>query len=365
MARPGVTYIDISKAAKALKSQGVEPTVDRIRNHLGTGSKSTISPLLKQWKTSENDRSDTHGLPEDLIDALKNLHESMQSKADAKIEAIAIESHKKIEEISDKLAEEKKERLSAEKTLSDEQKFLALAKKEIHELEKRSHDAEHQLSKAASENGSLTNKLHVLSDTNTDLKEENRNVREHFEHYQEQISLDRQNEREQVRQISHTQQEHIQSLTESKKLLMLDIERIRVENNTLLDNLTSKQLNIDRLLVKNKSLSDSLTEGKAKISTLESDMLNAKLSVKEMTQKHERLAEELVLSDKRNDRLATHTGSLQAQLDKVLEQQGVFQDRYESLLQEKSVLQGQLMQAQKLLESKLSSGHHPEKNTQN
>ncbi|WP_367808690.1 DNA-binding protein, partial [Alteromonas macleodii] len=41
MARAGVTYHDVAKAAEAIKSRHQEPTVDRVREHLGTGSKST------------------------------------------------------------------------------------------------------------------------------------------------------------------------------------------------------------------------------------------------------------------------------------------------------------------------------------
>ncbi|GGZ80154.1 DNA-binding protein [Paraglaciecola sp. Hal342] len=51
MARAGVTYHDIAKAAEAIKTHGQEPTVDRVREHLGTGSKSTIAPLLKRWRS--------------------------------------------------------------------------------------------------------------------------------------------------------------------------------------------------------------------------------------------------------------------------------------------------------------------------
>mgnify|MGYP006413176901 FL=1 len=54
MARIGVTYVDIAKAAEIIKSQNQEPTVDRVRQHLGTGSKSTIAPLLKRWRSDNN-----------------------------------------------------------------------------------------------------------------------------------------------------------------------------------------------------------------------------------------------------------------------------------------------------------------------
>ena len=49
MARIGVTFDDIAQAADLIETQGEKPTVDRVREVLGTGSKSTIAPLLKRW----------------------------------------------------------------------------------------------------------------------------------------------------------------------------------------------------------------------------------------------------------------------------------------------------------------------------
>lgn|GEM_PF-6641372 len=39
MARAGVTYHDVAKAAEVIKNQRQEPTMDRVREQLGTGSK--------------------------------------------------------------------------------------------------------------------------------------------------------------------------------------------------------------------------------------------------------------------------------------------------------------------------------------
>ena len=86
MARAGVTYHDIAKAAEAIKAQGQKPTVDRVREHLGTGSKSTIAPLLKRWRTDNGNTADIGGLPNDLVAAVKSLHEHLQQEADHRIE---------------------------------------------------------------------------------------------------------------------------------------------------------------------------------------------------------------------------------------------------------------------------------------
>jgi len=86
MARAGVTYHDVAKAAEAIKSQRQEPTVDRVREHLGTGSKSTIAPLLKRWRSDNGEAADIGGLPNDLIEVVKSLHERVQQMADHRIE---------------------------------------------------------------------------------------------------------------------------------------------------------------------------------------------------------------------------------------------------------------------------------------
>ncbi len=53
MARSGVTYFDVNKAAHELVGKGKTPTIDGIRSILGTGSISTIAPLLREWKEKQ------------------------------------------------------------------------------------------------------------------------------------------------------------------------------------------------------------------------------------------------------------------------------------------------------------------------
>ncbi|MDO8774232.1 MAG: DNA-binding protein, partial [Burkholderiaceae bacterium] len=50
MARAGILYSDVAKAASQLADSGKSPTVDTVRDAMGnTGSKSTIAPMLKRW----------------------------------------------------------------------------------------------------------------------------------------------------------------------------------------------------------------------------------------------------------------------------------------------------------------------------
>ena len=88
MARAGVTAFDVAKAARQLVEQGQAPTVDTVRAVLGTGSKSTIAPLLKAWKAQQAGTlaAAESGLPSDLVAVVKGLYTGMQRQADERIE---------------------------------------------------------------------------------------------------------------------------------------------------------------------------------------------------------------------------------------------------------------------------------------
>ena len=50
MARSGIRYQDVKDAAETLLGRGLNPTIQRIRELLGTGSNTTISDHLKSWQ---------------------------------------------------------------------------------------------------------------------------------------------------------------------------------------------------------------------------------------------------------------------------------------------------------------------------
>ena len=50
MARSGVNYEQVKAVADQLRSAGEEPTIEKVRGVLNTGSNTTISNFLKQWR---------------------------------------------------------------------------------------------------------------------------------------------------------------------------------------------------------------------------------------------------------------------------------------------------------------------------
>ena len=86
MARASVTYSDVARAASDISDEGENPTVDRVRTRLGSGSNSTISPLLKRWKQENTFERAGSTLPIDVLAAIKKLHGQLQDQAQAQVD---------------------------------------------------------------------------------------------------------------------------------------------------------------------------------------------------------------------------------------------------------------------------------------
>lgn len=89
MARAGIQYSQVLQAAEKLSGEGKNPTVDAVRDAMGgTGSKSTIAPLLKRWKSEHQSALATvqSGLPEPLLQAVKGLHQHMLTQVEQELE---------------------------------------------------------------------------------------------------------------------------------------------------------------------------------------------------------------------------------------------------------------------------------------
>ncbi|PMV96507.1 MULTISPECIES: DNA-binding protein [unclassified Pseudomonas] len=95
MARSGVLYVHVAQAAAQLVAAGHNPTIDGIRAALGgTGSKSTIAPLLKRWKAAHPGTlaQAELGLPAELVLAVKGVYEKVQVEAALQLQNV-VEAH--------------------------------------------------------------------------------------------------------------------------------------------------------------------------------------------------------------------------------------------------------------------------------
>ncbi|WP_160153683.1 DNA-binding protein [Microbulbifer sp. ALW1] len=201
MARTGVNYFDIVQAADTIKQRGEEPTVDRVREELGTGSKSTIAPLLKRWKAETgNAQSEIGGLPKDLVDALKGLQQRIQDDADRRIDTVREESEEALELVRAELVEARVVLAERSASLQELEQKLGSSEESNRELHKSLDESRAALAKSEFQREEAGVRIAELRNSVDELKQENRTVREHFEFFQQRIADDRQQERDQFRQ---------------------------------------------------------------------------------------------------------------------------------------------------------------------
>lgn len=127
MARNGVQYQQVVQVIQALQRQGENPTVQRIREALGTGSFTTLSEHLRQWRDEQRKatplQQDSQQLPEALLSLTRELWQAACAEADQKLLHYQQAADQEIRQaLSDK-------QLAMEEALKVEEKNLLLERK--------------------------------------------------------------------------------------------------------------------------------------------------------------------------------------------------------------------------------------------
>ncbi len=89
MSRPGITYDDVVDAVQHLQKKGIYPSIDNVRNYLGTGSKTTINRHLQRWKVEYD--TQYKGLSKDVIDLATLIQKQVDKIATKRINAVIFE----------------------------------------------------------------------------------------------------------------------------------------------------------------------------------------------------------------------------------------------------------------------------------
>ena len=197
MARGGVTYLEVSKVAEKLRNKDIFATIDKVREILGTGSKTTIAHHLKRWKDSTIKVLEYETLPAELSKSVKNLHEQLQAQASQKIEELEIRSQKEIAQLLQQLKQEKEQVGNLKKNILGLEVSNNKLIHQIKDLEEKQEQLKQINIKLASEKNELVTKLQGKIEQITTLKEQVKSIEHNSEHYLEMLKLQRDDERKQ------------------------------------------------------------------------------------------------------------------------------------------------------------------------
>lgn len=348
MARSGVGYFDIAQAATAIKERGEEPTVDRVRAELGTGSKSTIAPLLKRWRTETGEMPvDTSGLPKDLLDALKALYDRVQGDAERKVLEAQREAAATVEVLREEEVQLRGVLAERNAGLDDLEQKLQASREETAALEKAFAESESNLAKCTYARDEAVNRIAELKSALVELKQENRDVREHFEFFQQRTADDRQQERDQFRQANAQLAAQVSSLTEQNAVLN---QRLG-ERETIIEALQTRNTELDsachqaeQAISRNQgeihTLGEKIAEQKEQLTEKDSVIRGIQEKLASLASDNAAQQREVELQREAYARLEGEQMALAARLSAANEES-------RQMLQEKALLQGRLDQLER------------------
>lgn len=226
MARSGVLYVHVAQAATQIMAEGHNPTIDSIRAALGgTGSKSTIAPLLKRWKSAHPGTlaQAELGLPVELVLALKGLYEKVQAEAAIQLQQAARAHQAEVTAMQEQLQQLCEERDALHNVQGQQAQALAATTAHSQGLSESVQRQEVALASLGSEKLGLEQRLTDRVVEVASLTQQLQQARVQFEHYQVSAAQQRADERQSAEQHNNRLE---QDLTELR--LRLGIQQTRL-----------------------------------------------------------------------------------------------------------------------------------------
>jgi chromosome segregation ATPase len=255
MGRAGVTILDVQKAVLQLQSHGRNPTVDSIREILGTGSKSTIAHHLKTWKTRHTDAQGK--LPHDLQTLVTGLWEHLNRQAEQRIVEIEDTRSGEIEELKQALSQAQQENSKLKAKIHHAEETVVNERHEKITLEKQLHHAQHEYAKIQERYTASIEQLENSKTENMRLHQLAKNIQTNLEHYQNSMQQLR---TEQTLTIENQQvkfQQEIVLLQQELTLKQAQIQEINYQLNAKKLEIQQVQDQYNFLQIKNNELERS------------------------------------------------------------------------------------------------------------
>lgn len=355
MARPGVTYNEVSNAAQQLVASGKTPTIESIRIILGTGSNSTLGSHLKTWKASQDLTQQVvakENLPEELVATMKGLWQLVMNQAEDKIQTIKQSTKQELERLA-------KERQTLQQESGHWQQQYQQIKKEKDVLFHDKQAIDQSLSDAKVEIASWTEKYAGLECQIqekqahiTELQKQNQQIQANLEHYRESVLEQRLAEQNRYEQQQRQFELTIQQLNQEISVIKKESMDFKQQSQQACIEKEGLQKQLDKLIERYEEAEERLAKA-----------LNA-LAKKEEAQKHKEeqynaLSIKLDGLSKECSELKIQAAVVQQQadatkieLEEVRKQNKLLANEKWELGQEKAKLYGQLKQFESMKLSK-------------
>lgn len=349
MARPGVTYFDVSNAAKQLAASGKIPTIEAIRYILGTGSNSTLGTHLRAWKTTQDQTQQIatkEHIPEELIATVKGLWELIVNQSEEKIISIQQEAKQTIDKL-------KQEAQQLQQESGHWQQQYQQIKKERDGFAHEKSVVEQLLADAKIEAAALTAKYAGLEIQTQEkqkyideIQRQNQQIQANLEHYRasvlEQRTTEQQRYEQQQMQFEQTIRQINQELGEVRQentMLQQQCQRANFEKDGL-------KVEFDRLNVQHESVATRLTEALNELSRKEEAQQHWQNQCSVLTTKFDEQNKSFVELQTKHAMLLQQSETTNEEIKEIRKQNNSLANEKWELGQEKARLYGQLKQVE-------------------
>lgn len=352
MSRNGITYVDVARCAEELTASNEDPTIERIRIRLKTGSNSTIGTHLRTWRAKQDplrQLASRENIPEELIMLLKGLWERVIGQADTRIEAIKNDTQHNLTQYKQMIQElqQNNARLQqSENQLKQTCNSYAQEKIILEQIISKSH------ADIATLQAKYDGLVQQFTDKQTRIEElhkQNKQTQANLEHYRE-ASLEQrqqadqraeQRERELSQALQHLKIEN-ESERQQKTGLQQSYDQLKSAQDNLQMQLQQMTLHNERYLIDLMEVKSTLAKTATSEQHWQTQHENIVVKFEEQTKVTVELKAQNVISSQK-------ITAMKMELDHLTEQNKILAHDKWMIGQEKAQLAGQVKQLQSIL----------------
>lgn len=345
MARTGISKNDVFEAAQHIIGRGLVPTNELIRNHLGTGSNSTIAAYFREWKALQKQATqyERNKLPAEVIGLLNGVWERLYAIAQEEGEAVKATADQQLAQLTaelDALKTSHQQQVEVNDQLNNKVDTLQVR------VEQQAQAIDTKTREQEVSQQQLTDKNQLI----TELKQINQRLQANLEHFHESARVQRQEEQAkhaaQLQAEQHTRkatEQQLHKLQADYQQLVYQHQEATKQVDQLNQALNIKQTESQDLINIHEQLKQVHQQGEIKYQHLQAQYQKLESQYSGATQQVIRLDKDTAILKHELTLLQNERKAL-----KELNQQ-LAQEKFE-VLQEKAQLAGVNQQLQSMLE---------------
>lgn len=333
MARTGLSKHAVYETIDKLLASGQEPTNERIRSALGTGSMSTIQQFLKQWRTEQETK---HGfassIPTELSNAVSSIWKQIQNSSEERISQAKDELDTVKTKIENQLNEERKESTQL-KTRVDELEKQLKNQIQLKEHAQRALDVEIiEITKLQERNNALRQQAETDKTEKDRLHQQFKTIQSNLEHYQAETQKAREEQAQAFEKQCAAYENKIQNLNND----------LAIDRNKLI----AAQHSVDKLSIERDQLQKTLEQTHEQHQKLQKDLatVEARFEITtekntELTKTNQTFKEKLENTEKQLNKAETETTLLHNEIKNLHKNAVDNRHALELLISEKNELE--------------------------